>query len=167
MLTNGNLMKLTSYTDYSLRTLMYLALNRDELVTIQDIADAHQIAKNHLTKVVHHLGLLGLIETVRGRHGGLRLGMEPEDINIGEVVRNTENDFHIAECFGNENGGCIYSSSCALKGVLSRASNAFLAVLDDVTLDTLITPASSPTRKRAAQKAVPVQFRTLARKAEA
>jgi len=160
-------MRLTSYTDYSLRTLMYLALNRDELVTIQDIADAHQIAKNHLTKVVHHLGVLGLIETVRGRNGGLRLGMEPEKINIGEVVRNTENDFHIAECFGNENGGCIYSSSCALKGALSRANNAFLAVLDGVTLDTLIAPAKSPAGKRAAQKAVPVQFKALARKAEA
>jgi Rrf2 family transcriptional regulator, nitric oxide-sensitive transcriptional repressor len=160
-------MRLTSYTDYSLRTLMYLALNRDELVTIQDIADAHGIAKNHLTKVVHHLGLLGLVETVRGRNGGLRLGMEPEKINIGEVVRNTENDFHIAECFGNENGGCIYSASCALKGVLGRASNAFLAVLDDVTLDTLIAPRRSVGGKRAGQKAATIQFTALARKAEA
>lgn len=160
-------MRLTSYTDYALRTLMYLALNRDELVTIQDIADAHQIAKNHLSKVVHHLGLLGLVETVRGRNGGLRLGREPTDINIGEVVRHTETDFHIAECFSNENGGCIYSSSCALKAALHRASSAFLAVLDDVTLDTLITPPSSRAGKQASRKAVPVQFRVLAREADA
>lgn len=131
-------MRLTSYTDYSLRTLMYLANNREHLITIQDIADAQGIAKNHLTKVVHQLGLLGLIETTRGRHGGLRLKREPETIRIGEVVRQTEPDFQIAECFNPETQGCIYSSSCVLKGVLARAAQAFLAELDSVTLENLL-----------------------------
>lgn len=128
-------MRLTTYTDYALRTLMFLALNRDKLVTIQDVADAHKIAKNHLTKVVHQLSSAGLIESLRGRNGGLKLGREPADINIGEVVRLTEHDFFIAECFDSENLNCIYSTSCALKGVLNRATEAFLDVLDGVTLD--------------------------------
>lgn len=156
-------MRLTSYTDYALRTLMYLALNRDRLVTIQDIADAHQVAKNHLTKVVHHLGMLGLVETVRGRNGGLRLGMEPDKINVGDVVRSTESDFFIAECFGQENGGCIYSASCALKGVLGRATAAFLSVLDGVTLDMLTASSGSGSAAREAAKAVPVHFSSRSR----
>jgi Rrf2 family nitric oxide-sensitive transcriptional repressor len=151
-------MKLTSYTDYALRTLIYLALNRDRLVTVQEIADAHGIAKNHLTKVVHQLGVLGLVETVRGRHGGLRLGKDPSGINLGLVVRSTESDFFIAECFDPEKPGCIYSASCALKGVLGRARAAFLRVLDDVTLDTLISPADSLGRTRAPPQTMPVEF---------
>ena len=153
-------MKLTSYTDYALRTLMYLAMNRDRLVTIQDIADAHRIAKNHLTKVVHQLGMLGLVETVRGRNGGLRLGREPSEIRVGDVVRSTESDFFIAECFDPERRGCIYSTFCVLKGVLGRANAAFLGVLDGVTLDTLT--GSVPPRRRIgdAARASPVRFNT-------
>lgn len=153
-------MKLTSYTDYALRTLMYLAMNRDRLVTIQDIADAHRIAKNHLTKVVHQLGMLGLVETVRGRNGGLRLGREPSEIRVGDVVRSTESDFFIAECFDPERPGCIYSASCALKGVLGRANAAFLGVLDGITLDTLTGSVSPRGRIGDAAKASPVRFIT-------
>jgi Rrf2 family transcriptional regulator, nitric oxide-sensitive transcriptional repressor len=151
-------MKLTSYTDYALRTLMYLALNRDRLVTIQDIADAHKIAKNHLTKVVHQLGMLGLVDTVRGRNGGLRLGREPSEISVGEVVRSTEPDFFIAECFDPGKPGCIYSASCALKGTLGLANAAFLDVLDGVTLDTLTGPAASRQHSGTAVKAAPLRF---------
>lgn len=136
-------MRLTTYTDYALRTLMYLAAHRDSLVTIQEIADLHGIAKNHLTKVVHQLGLLGLVETVRGRNGGLRLGREPEEINVGAVVRSTETDFFMAECFDENKTGCAYSSSCMLKGVLGEATAAYLRVLDGVTLASLVrSPAS-------------------------
>ncbi len=131
-------MRLTSYTDYALRTLMYLALNRERLVTIGDIADAHGIAKNHLTKVVHQLGILGFVETVRGRSGGLRLGRDPAEIRIGEVVRQTESDFYMASCFDKESAGCLYSAGCELKGVLGAATNAFLAVLDGVTLAQMV-----------------------------
>ena len=127
-------MRLTSYTDYALRSLIFLGLNRDRLVTIQDIADLHAISKNHLMKVVHQLGVSGMVETVRGRNGGLRLGREPADITIGEVVRRTETDFYMAECFNPGNIGCAYSASCALKGVLGAATAAYLLVLDGVTL---------------------------------
>jgi len=131
-------MRLTVYTDYALRTLMYLALNRDRLVTISDIADAHGISKNHLMKVVHQLGVFGTVETVRGRNGGLRLNHEPADINIGEVVRNTETDFYMAECFDPGGNQCLYSPSCALRDVLRTATDAYLDVLDNVTLENLV-----------------------------
>ncbi len=131
-------MRLTAYTDYALRTLIYLGMNRERLVTIQDIADLHGISKNHLMKVVHQLGVSGIVDTVRGRNGGLRLGREPCDINVGDVVRNTETDFFMAECFDPEKVGCAYSSSCTLKGVLNAATAAYLKVLDGVTLDDLL-----------------------------
>jgi Rrf2 family nitric oxide-sensitive transcriptional repressor len=151
-------MRLTSYTDYALRTLMYLAINRDQLATIQDIADTHGIAKNHLTKVVHHLGVLGLIDTVRGRNGGLRLGREPEEINIGEVVRQTETDFHMAACFDTLGDGCSYSAGCELKGVLGEATAAFLRVLDGVTLDRMVSKEKNRRGKKPAYAPIELRF---------
>lgn len=157
-------MRLTSYTDYALRTLMYLAINREQLATIQDIADTHGIAKNHLTKVVHHLGVLGLVDTVRGRNGGLRLGREPEDINIGEVVRQTESDFYMAACFDAGGEGCAYSASCDLKDVLGEATAAFLQVLDAVTLDKMIVKGKARRGKRLPYAPIALQFKSAARK---
>ncbi len=136
-------MRLTTYTDYALRTLMYLAVNRGRLVTIQDIASLHTISKNHLTKVVHHLGQIGLVTTVRGRNGGLKLGAEPADINIGNVVRQTETDFHMAECFSRENNQCVFATACVLEDALAAATAAYLQVLDGVTLDKLVIRTSS------------------------
>ena len=135
-------MRLTNYTDYALRTLMYLAVSRDRLVTIQDIASLHSISKNHLTKVVHHLGQIGFVATVRGRNGGLKLGLEPIDINIGAVVRQTETDFYMAECFHKENNRCVYASACVLEDVLGAATAAYLKVLDGVNLDDLVQKTS-------------------------
>ena len=134
-------MRLTSYTDYSLRTLMYLATHRERLVTIQDIADLHQISKNHLMKVAHQLGLSGYIETVRGRNGGLRLKREPADINIGALVRSTESDFFMAECFDKANNNCPLTPGCTLKWALGEATRAYLAVLDKETLESILAPA--------------------------
>lgn len=131
-------MRLTAYTDYTLRTLIYLGMHRDELATIQDIAERHGISKNHLMKVVHQLGLSGLVETVRGRNGGLRLKREPADINIGAVVRHSESDFYMAECFDPANNACTLTPHCALKGVLGAATAAYLKVLDGVTLADVI-----------------------------
>lgn len=131
-------MRLTAFTDYTLRTLMYLGTHRDQLVTIQDIADLHDISKNHLMKVVHQLGLSGLVETVRGRNGGLRLAMEPEHINIGAVVRQSENDFFMAECFEPSSNQCKFIAACVLKDVLREATDAYLKVLDQVSLKQLI-----------------------------
>ena len=132
-------MRLTAYTDYTLRTLIYLALHRDRLVTIQEIAELHDISKNHLTKVVHQLGTSEMVDTVRGRHGGLKLKMEPRDINIGNVVRRTESDFYMAECFDPTSNTCCYSLACKLKAVLNSATKAYLAVLDDISLEDLIS----------------------------
>ena len=143
-------MRLTAYTDYSLRTLIFLAMNRERLVTIQEIAETHGIAKNHLTKVVHRLGTLGYISTVRGRNGGLRLGREPADINIGDVVRHTETDFHMAPCFDLASVGCMYLPACALKGVLGEATAAFLNVLGAVTLEQMMFKEVRKSRSRAA-----------------
>lgn len=155
-------MRLTTYTDYALRTLMYLAANRDRLVTIQDIADAHGIAKNHLTKVVHQLGILGFVESLRGRKGGLRLGKEPAQINIGAVVRSTEPDFYMAECFDPNKNNCRLSSACILKDTLYQATAAYLAVLDGVTLEILMATSGSPVAPQALFKSIPIRPQPVA-----
>lgn len=136
-----NSVRLTVYTDYSLRTLMYLGVRgRENLVTIQEIANAYQISKNHLMKVTHDLGKHGYIETIRGRGGGIRLALEPEQINIGDVVRKTEDDFHLVECFNPEGNLCKISPECRLKFALGEALTAYLAVLDTYTLaDVLVS----------------------------
>ncbi len=136
-----NSVRLTVYTDYSLRTLMYLGVRgREHLVTIQEIADAYQISKNHLMKVTYDLGQHGYIETIRGRGGGIRLALDPAQINIGEVVRKTEEDFHIVECFNPESNLCKISPECRLKFALAEALKAYLAVLDSYTLaDVLVS----------------------------
>jgi len=151
-------MRLTIYTDYTLRVLMYLGLNRDRLVTINDIAEMHGISKNHLMKVVHQLGLSGMVETVRGRNGGLRLNKDSADINIGDVVRGSESDFYMAECFDRESNACVYSPGCRLKGVLSSATAAYLAVLDDVTLSDLIKKQSPVVARNSGT--IPIRMRT-------
>lgn len=147
-------MRLTSFTDYTLRSLMFLGMNRDKLVTIQDIADLHTISKNHLTKVIHQLGVIGLVETVRGRNGGLRLKREPADINIGAVVRGSESDFHMAECFDGEHNSCVFNGACFLKTKLEEATSAYLHVLDGVTLADLLPPPKGA----AGQQLHPVQL---------
>jgi Rrf2 family transcriptional regulator, nitric oxide-sensitive transcriptional repressor len=136
-------MRLTNYTDYSLRTLMYLGLNRDRLVTIQDIADTYGISKNHLMKVVHQLGIAGFVETIRGRSGGLRLKKEPQDIILGEVVRGTEPDLLMVECFDRVHNECILAPACGLQGVIQQATNAYFNVLNRVTLADLLKNGSS------------------------
>lgn len=142
-------MRLTSYTDYTLRTLMYLAMHPEQLVTIQDIVSLHDISKNHLTKVVHQLGLSGLIETVRGRNGGIRLAKPADQIVIGDVIRMAESDFDMAECFQSDSSSqCAYARACHLKGVLHQATQAYLAVLDEVSLAD-ITGANSANNQAA------------------
>ncbi len=131
-------MRLTIYTDYSLRLLMYLALNEGGLVTIADVAGAYGIPKNHLAKVAHQLGLAGDIQTVRGKGGGLRLARPAGDIRVGEVVRRTEPDFALVECFETASAQCCIVPACGLVEVLQQARDAFLAVLDRYTLADLV-----------------------------
>jgi Rrf2 family nitric oxide-sensitive transcriptional repressor len=133
-------MKLTHYSDYSLRVLIYLGVRNDRLVTISEIAESYDISRNHVVKVVHHLGRLGYVDTLRGKHGGMRLAQNPEHINVGKLVRETEASLQIVECFGDDNA-CVLSPVCVLKSVLNEALGAFLATLDNYTLKDLIKPA--------------------------
>jgi len=130
-------MHLTTYTDYSLRVLIRLALTPDELTTIAQIAAAYGISEHHLMKVVHQLGLAGYIETTRGRGGGIRLKKKAADIKVGEVVRHMEPDLALVECF-RPDGCCAIASACMLTSLLGTALEAFLAVLDHHTLADLI-----------------------------
>jgi Rrf2 family nitric oxide-sensitive transcriptional repressor len=135
-------MRLTLFTDYTLRTLIYLAVRPDRLVTIGDIAGAYGISSNHLMKVVHQLATARDVTTVRGQHGGLRLARPAAEINIGAVVRRTEADFAIVPCFGTETA-CVIQPDCVLAGVLDEATRAFLAVLDKRTLADLVAPSAA------------------------
>lgn len=135
-------MRLTSFTDYTLRSLIYMGLNRDRLVTIGDIAAMHAISKNHLIKVIGRLVENGLVGTTRGRNGGLRLKQEPADINIGAVVRISETDFFMAECFDAERSSCAWTGNCALQHKLGEATRAYLAVLDALTLQDILPQAA-------------------------
>lgn len=136
-------MRLTQYTDYAMRVLIYLALKGEGRSTISEIADAYGISRNHLTKVVHRLQLRGYITTSRGKSGGMWLHHRPEDINLGEVVRDTEPDFCIAECFGDRNA-CVITPFCQLRVLLGEARDGFLAVLDGYTLANLIGKHERP-----------------------
>ncbi|MCF8476024.1 MAG: Rrf2 family transcriptional regulator [Pseudolabrys sp.] len=133
-------MRLTIYTDYSLRLLMYLAVKDDGLATIAQVADSYDISNNHLMKVAHRLGVAGYIETVRGRCGGLRLAMPPKAIILGEVVRHTEPDMAIVPCFKPSGAFCAIHPSCVLRSALHRAQVAFLEVLDGYSLSDLVRP---------------------------
>lgn len=135
-------MRLTQWTDYTLRVLMYCAAcqQRAQPVTITEVAQAHGISRSHLTKIVQQLAAKGLLETTRGRGGGMRLMRPAGEINIGAVVRSTETDFDMVECFNEEHNTCRMSMHCGLKGLLSQATHAYLAVLDGVTLADLVPP---------------------------
>ena len=133
-------MRLTVYTDYALRLLMYVAVKDDGLATINEVAASYGISKNHLMKVAHQLGLAGYVETVRGRSGGLRLARPAASIRLGDVVRHTEQDFALVPCFDPANAECAIRSCCSLKGALHRAMAAFIAVLDGYSLADLTKP---------------------------
>jgi Rrf2 family nitric oxide-sensitive transcriptional repressor len=140
------IMRLTTFSDYSLRVLIYLGTARERLATIDEIAAAYGISGNHLMKVVHHLARHGYVETVRGKGGGMRLSRAPESINVGEVVRGTEDSFELVECFREGDADCRIASVCVLKRALAQALEAFVATLDRYTLADLIAPARSLTR---------------------
>jgi Rrf2 family nitric oxide-sensitive transcriptional repressor len=131
-------MKLTSFTDYSLRVLIYLAAVPNRRATIAEIANAFDASESHLMKVVHFLGQQGWLANVRGKGGGLELGMPIEQIVIGKVVRATEGIAVPAECFGLEPDKCAISKACRLRAVLRDAVNAFYQVLDEYTLADLV-----------------------------
>ena len=135
-------MRLTLFTDYTLRVLIYLGTQRagDRLTTIDDISE------NHLMKIVHHLAKQGYIETTRGKGGGMRLARAPEQINIGAVVRGAEETLAVVECFQEGNQNCPIMAACALRTTLGRAMRAFFEVLDGQTLADLLQPKATLVR---------------------
>lgn len=122
-------MRLTRYTDYAMRVLLYLGSRPDRLCSISEIATAYGISQNHLMKVVSDLVHTGYVESVRGRSGGVRLAVPAKDINVGKIIRHTEDDFDLVGC-----GECIIAPACGLTSVLDEAIDAFLAVLDQYSL---------------------------------
>jgi Rrf2 family nitric oxide-sensitive transcriptional repressor len=140
-------MRLSEYTDYTLRVLMHCAAHPGELVTIGTLAETFQVSKNHLMKIVNALAHQGLIATTRGRGGGLRLQRDAASIRIGDVVRACETDFRLVECFDGSTNACTLSPQCRLKALFDDALRAWFAALDGATLADIAQPA--PTRPAA------------------
>ncbi|QWT16604.1 Rrf2 family transcriptional regulator [Sphingobium xenophagum] len=134
-------MRLTRYTDYSLRVLIHLALHDDRLCSIGEISSTYEISHNHLMKVVNALQHDGFVETLRGRGGGLRLARPADSISVGEVVRRTEEGFQLADC-----SGCALSPACGLTGVLQKGVQAMLAVFDDYMIADMLTDKAAMLR---------------------
>lgn len=131
-------MRLTTFSDYTLRVLMFMALKGEERATITEIAEAYAISENHLMKVVHHLSRSGVIESVRGKGGGIRLAKPPHEIRLGSIVRSTEGNTPIVECMAKEPGLCRISPACRLTGILVHAFESLYATLDEYTLADLV-----------------------------
>ena len=146
-------MRLAEYTDYTLRVLMFCAAHPGRLITIAELAERHAVSKNHLMKVVNDLARQGMLETTRGRGGGLRLSMSPASIRVGDVVRHCETDFRLVECFDSRTNTCSLTPTCRLKGVLNAALQAYFKALDAVSLADITGPERSvrlaPSSRRA------------------
>ncbi|WP_426212128.1 RrF2 family transcriptional regulator [Massilia sp. TWP1-3-3] len=137
-------MRLTDYTDYALRLLMHLGGHPGKLITVREIAGIHGISRNHLTKIAHQLGALGVLRTLRGRAGGIQLARPPEQIMLGSVIRMTEPDFQMVDCFSAAPSNCLLAGRCVLKGLLAEATAAFLERLDRVPLSALLGIGPGP-----------------------
>lgn len=135
-------MRLTLYTDYCLRVLMFSGIKGETLSTISEIAESFGVSRSHLVKVVHELGQKGYLETVRGKNGGFRLMRRPNQINIGTVVRDSEEELEIIGCLEGRDY-CPIQQACMLRNALREATKAFLGVLDRYTLEDLLEPSKS------------------------
>ncbi|WP_019613368.1 RrF2 family transcriptional regulator [Psychromonas ossibalaenae] len=130
-------MHITRYTDYSLRVLIYLAVNNNQLATINEIAKSYDISKNHLMKIVQQLNVKEHLLAVRGKNGGIKLNRQPSDINIGSLVREIEDKNKLVECFA-ENNQCVITPDCQLKRIFAEAQENFFKTLDKYTLADLL-----------------------------
>lgn len=146
-------MQITYHSDYSLRLLIYLSIYPNRLVSTEEVSKAYNISKNHLVRVAQTLHKNGFVNLYPGRSGGIKLARVPEDIVIGDVVRCTEPNFHLVECFDRENNTCSIVPVCGLKSILYKAVEAFLDVLSQYTLADVITPS--------AEKKLPLYFLNL------
>tara|TARA_R110001583_G_scaffold191_2_gene1815 strand:- start:1450 stop:1911 length:462 start_codon:yes stop_codon:yes gene_type:complete len=134
---SGLFMHITRYTDYSLRVLIYLAINQNQLTTISDIANSYGISKNHLMKIVQQLNQQGYLLATRGKNGGIKLNRPAREINIGKLVREIEDKNKLVECFGADNQ-CVITPSCQLKNIFAEAQENFFSTLDAYTLNDLV-----------------------------
>ena len=131
-------MQLTQFSDYALRTLIYIA-TKDDVCTITEIAESYQISRHHLVKIVHKLGQLGYLNTIRGKNGGIELSQPPEKINLGELLKKTEPNFRLVECIDNPKGTCCIIPVCKLKKILEQAKESFIANLSEYSLADITT----------------------------
>lgn len=135
-------MRLTLYSDLSLRLLMYLAVKEKTTASVREVSEAYRISRGHLIKIVQELTGSGFVETVRGRTGGVRLRRPADEIVVGDVLRATERDFRLAECFSSRTSKCVIAPVCRLRVVLHSAMLAFLDVVDEVTVADLVARPS-------------------------
>lgn len=136
-------MHISSFTDYALRVLIYVAVRAPAQCTIAEIAERYTISRNHLMKVVQTLNQRGYLCAQRGKNGGVRLKGPASDINLGQLIRETEQHKPLAECFGRDNQ-CLITPACQLKGILAEAQQAFYQCLDRYTLADLVSARSQP-----------------------
>lgn len=127
-------MKLTSYTNYALRSLQLAAIKAPDLVKVDDVAQIHNLSRPHIMKIVHELGKAGYLETVRGRGGGFRLGRAADKIKVSDIVRLTEGPLDVVECFNPQKNTCPLMGICILSRKMKEATAAFMAVLEDLTI---------------------------------
>ncbi|MDF7674559.1 Rrf2 family transcriptional regulator [Acetobacteraceae bacterium ESL0709] len=135
-------MRLTLHTDYALRTLIYVTVKNDRLVSIKEISALYGISENHMVKVIHRLGKGGFLKTQRGHGGGIQLARPPEEICIGDVIRHTEEDLAVIACMNKDSpvANCLLSAGCVLKSSMFKAQEAFLSVFDKLSLSDIVTP---------------------------
>jgi Rrf2 family nitric oxide-sensitive transcriptional repressor len=150
-------MQLTRFTDYALRALVYLGAHRERLSTISEIAAFYDISEAHLMKIVHRLATAGYIETLRGKGGGMRLSREPHLINLGEVVRDTEDNMNIVECFDPTRQSCPLLPACTLKSALTEARRNFIATLDRYTLKDVLSRQTAAVVAAGPRARIPVR----------
>lgn len=131
-------MRLTTFTDYTFRVLIYMGLHPDELITVAELAKRYDISRNHLTKVIHYLGQGGYIETLRGKGGGVRLAVRPSEINLGKLARDTEKSSMLVECFTPSDSQCKITPACSLANILLEAQEGFYKVLDKYYVEDII-----------------------------
>jgi Rrf2 family nitric oxide-sensitive transcriptional repressor len=152
-------MRLAEYTDYTLRVLMYCAARPQQRVTIAELAEQHGVSRNHLMKIVNDLGRQGLVQTTRGRGGGLRLLRDPATIRVGDVVRACETDFRIVECFDASTDRCTLTPNCRLKGLFGNALRAWFDALDAASLADLVGPLPADRPPQSPARGVTMRLR--------
>ena len=135
-------MHLTQFSDYGLRLVIYLGCHPQRAVAVDEVSRAFGISRHHLVRVVQTLTAVGVVETQRGRGGGMKLAKAPSEINVGWLVKRTEPHFNIVECFDSVSNTCPIAPACTLKHALFRAQKAFLEVLDEYNLEQLLTRRS-------------------------